>query len=262
MAIKKFIRKSAKKVFKKVKTVTGNRYGRGFNQIINKGVPQMAKDIVMLKNMLNVEKKQVESTYSNYVGQVNANTTGALVLDITPTPSEGLTYTTRNGRSIKLTGATLHMSLIEMSAQNIRIKVKIMIVQVIGNPFSSNTTMLSELLDPNPLYGTIIDYQSDRNIQNFRQFRIIYNKNVTLYEDQGSTTGRQLVKKIHLKLKNHVKFDKDTTTVVDGQMYMVVLPESGNSSTATASTIANLPVTAINTGLLHNLYTRFYFIDN
>lgn len=258
--VKKTIRKIAKKAYKKIKTETGNRYGRGFNQIISKGVPQMAKDIVMLKNMLNVEKKQKENTYSATVGQVDINNSGAYTVDITPIFSQGITYTTRNGRSIKLTGATLHWQFQEQTAQLVRMKIRIQIVRVIGNPFSG-TSPLTEFYDLNPL-STVVDYYSDRNPQNFKQFKVLSTKNITMYPDQMTTTGRCISLKQHLKLSHHIKYGNDGDGLVDGQIYAIVTCENGNRNFATASTLTEIPVLAANTGLQVRLYTRFYAIDN
>lgn len=261
MAIKKVFRKNAKKAYSKIKTLTGNRYGRGFSEIVSKGVPQMAKDIVMLKNMLNVEKKQKENQYSVTVGQVDINSTGASIIDITPAFTEGVGFQNRTGRSLKLTGATLHWQWQEQNLQLVRLKLKIYIVRVIGNPFSSGNTMLTEFLDPNPL-STVVDYYSDRNPQNFKQFKILSSKTVTMYPDQMTTTGRCISLKQHLKLSHHIKYNNDADAIVDGQIFAIVVAENGNRNILTASTLTEIPILAANTGLQQRLYTRFYAVDN
>jgi len=257
MAIKKYVKKG----IKAIKKFTGNRYGRGAKQIISKGMPQMAKDIVMLKNMLNVEKKQAEHTYSANVGQVSFNSNGALAQDITPIFSPGTGFTQRTGRSVKITGATLHWSFQEQTNQLVRMKIKIYIVKVIGNPFTSGATMILEFLDKNPL-STQVDYYSDRNPQNFKQFKILGSRSVTMYPDQLTTTGRVVSSKMHLKLNHHIKYNNDTDGIVDGQIYAVVVCENGNADVANASTIVEIPVRAANTGVQARLYTRFYAVDN
>lgn len=257
----KYVRKIAKKAVKAVKTITGNRYGRGTKQIISKGMPQMAKDIMRLKTLLNVEKKQKEDFFSSICGQVNVNNTGSSVTDITPIFTEGVGYTQRTGRSIKLTGATLHWQFQEQNAQLVRNKMTIYIVRVIGNPFTSASTFIAEFFDKNPL-STVVDYYSDRNPQNFKQFKILSKRNVTMYADQQTTTGRVVSCKMRLKLSHHVKYNDDLNTVVDGQIYAVVVCENGNCNVATASTLTEIPITAANTGLQVRMYQRFYAVDN
>jgi len=197
---KRSFKKVAKKAWSGVKTLTGNRYGRGTKQIITKGVPQLAKDVLALQKLINVEKKVFELTNTVNVGQVFANVNGIGIIDVTPNPAEGITYTTRNGRSIKLTGGTMNMQFSEQSAQNIRCRVKIQLIQVIGNPFSSGATMLSELYDVNPL-TTIIDFNSDRNPNNFRQFKILATK------PEISGSGCNFQRHCHLNVFLGVNYD-------------------------------------------------------
>lgn len=259
MAIKKFVKKTAKKVWKGVKTATGNRYGRGMKQIVSKGLPQMARDINNLKTLLNVEKKQKENTYSSICGQVNADSNGAYVVDITPIFSQNVTYTGRTGRSVKLTGATLHWQFQEQTAQLVRMKVKIHIIRIIGNPFT--TSPLTEYFDVNPL-TSLVDYYSDRNPQNFKQFKTLATRTLTMYPDQMTTTGRCITSKIHLKLNHHIKYGNDADGIVDGQIYALVVCENGNCNFTTASTKTEIPITAPNTGLQVRMYSRFYAVDN
>lgn len=259
---KSYVKKAAKKVGKAICTYTGSRYGRTRSEIATKGVTQLAKDVMMIKKLINVEKKIHELSFSQYVGQCNINLTGVGIQEITPNPAQGQTFTTRNGRSIKLTGATLNMQFIEMSSQTTRVNIRVMVIQVIGNPFTSASTMLTELYDANPL-TSIIDYNSDRNPVNFKQFRILCNKRVTMpTENYNAQNGRQVTKKINLKLTSHIKYDGNSTTIVDGQIYMIAIPESGNANTATASTLSYVALQAANTGFVWNCYTRFYFVDN
>ena len=79
-----------------IKKFTGNRYGRGSKQLITKGIPRLYKDVMMMKNLFNVEKKQYNNYTSSYIqtGSIDQNSSGHLCIDITPSPAQGITSTT------------------------------------------------------------------------------------------------------------------------------------------------------------------------
>ena len=99
MAYKKFIKRVAKKAGRMIK----KRYfkGKGYSR---PKIGQMVKDVQFLKSIVNAEKhKQVyaSTTETNYVGQVNANSSGHWALDVTPNLTQGVGTSNRIGSSIK-----------------------------------------------------------------------------------------------------------------------------------------------------------------
>lgn len=246
--IRKVARYGAKKVYR--------RYAKG-------GVSQVVKDVAMLKAMVNVEKKYLDNTYSDSVGQVLGNLTGVVYKDITPIPVQNVAFNGRTGQSIKLVSASLNIILNNQSAQRVGQRVRFEIYQVKGDP-KTLTGINNELYDVNPL-TSIVDYMSNRNPNNYGDFRKICTRRVYYPPEQHSGAGaaaRQRTLKINLKLNHHLRFDKNSLTLVSGQIFIFAVTETGNSSPAVASTLPNIANAAVSTGIDYDISSRFYYVDN
>lgn len=258
-------KKFAKKVVKKVKEVTGNRYGRGAKQLLIKGVPQLTKDVLMMKKMLNAEKKRSNLAGSYYLGQLNHNDSAFIAQDITPTPSQGATSSTRNGASIKLNSGFLKFQIYHMSSTTQPVKLRIMIAKVTGTPESNMNTFFKNCWSSNQFLtgGTIYDYHSQPNPDYFRAYKLIRTKTITIPADQIS--GVNMIKDISIPLKfkdHHVRFSADSQTVTNGQLIMWVVADCGNISSGSASTVVPIAVSGTNTGLVLNHAFTWYYYDN
>lgn len=261
MAFKKFVKKAVKKVKRKVgQAVTKRYYG---NKKLNVG--QIVKDVAMVKRLMNVEKKRFNlQSSANPVGQVFGNIDGWYCVDITPAMAEGVGYAQRTGASIKMTGYHLTAQFVQQSGSLGRQNFKIFIYQVMGTPLAVGT-IPTTLWNPNLFVGTgtqIVDYNSQLNPDQFGKFKLLQYKHVSIAPDSisGQTAFRTF--SMGKKLNHHVRFNKDTTTVVNGQIIMVVLADSGNSSTSTVSSITNIPQTAVLTGATFNWNVNTYYVDN
>lgn len=247
--IAKVARYGAKKVYK--------RYARG-------GMGQVAKDVAMLKAMVNTEKKYIDNTYSNVFGQVNGNSSGAIPLDITIAPIQNVTYNGRTGQSLKLVSAQINIIINNQSATAVGTKMRFEIFYVKGDPKTAAVAM-SELYDANSL-TTIIDYNSNRNPNNFSDYTKICSRTIWYpTENSGVAGSKQRMKtlKINLKLNHHLRFDKNSTTLLTGQIVILAFAETGNSSNVIPTTTLNyIQNTAVNTGFTYNMATRFYYVDN
>lgn len=255
---RRFAKSAGKKVVKGLKKRYVTKTGKGLR------VGQIVSDVAMLKRMVNAEKKRVTTGINNTsVAQVNGNTSGLAIYDITPVMSEGVTYSTRNGSSIKWTSGYAQFQFIHQSATQSAIKGAIYVIKV-KNQVITGQTCTQTFLNPSPFISStsIYDYNSTRNVDYFKDFQVLKRKNFTVKCDQLSGQTVQTVIKMPLKFGHHVKFSGDTNTVTDGQVFILILCDSGNNNGASTSTVGNVSVTAPNTGLNLCWSMTNYYIDN
>lgn len=261
--------KYVKKAWKAIKKYTGDRYGRGWNEISTKGVSQMVKDINYLKSAINSEKLRFiinPGTSTTALGQIAGNAPGYIAADITPTPTQGDGYNNRTGSSIKIHSSNYKFFFTEQSSTMSHLKFKIMIFRVNGNS-TTTATAISEIFNANPFTG-IIDYNSSRNPDYFKDYKLIKTKYADIPMNPASLVGQQGVKEIRfgMKLRNyHVRWDKNTSVITSGQLLMFIFCNSGNTGAVPTSAPyngASIPVQAASTGALENHYIEHYYYDN
>lgn len=261
MAFKKYVKKVARRV-------RGKAIKRYFNKGYKPKIGRIMKDVKYLKSVLNPEKKLYQYNLTDTLfGQCNINNSAYYVSDITPVPAQGTTSVTRNGNSIKLHTARIKMQLQSQSgATGNAIKVRGMVVQVLGSPYTSASTLVSTMFKPNSFVtgGTIYDYNSDRREDSFKQFRIIRSFNANL--PANNHTGQVPIKNVSIGIRfknHHVKFVSDgATNIQDGQIFLIMFADSGNISTTTASSLVGTGVTATSTGVWLQQDTSIWFYDN
>lgn len=225
---------------------------------------RLFKDVQMLKNMINAEKKQITlNTVSTTVGQVNgANSQAFYLLDVTPVISQGITGTTRNGNSVKIHSMVLKGQLIQQSAavQAQRIKVEFFMNK---STTLSTSGLIGAIYDPNTLNG-LYDINSTRALDTYKNFYCVSRKYYTINQDnQANVTGFKDIT-IPLKFKSwHVKYDdNNSNSITNGQMIMIVTADSGNVNPSTTSTITTIPVIAPSTGSAFNFFINYWYYDN
>ena len=252
---KKYKKGGVKKAAKYVGKSVYNRYTKG-------GLYQVVKDVAHLKSLVNVEKKYYEGVYSNSFGQTLGNSTGAILLDITPTPTQNVAYNGRTGQSIKIVSAQLNIIINNQINQQCPTKLRFEIYYVKGDPKTASVA-LPELYDVNNL-TTIQDFQSNRNPNNYSDYTKICTRMIYYPTAQfSSETTRQKTLKINLKMSHHLRFDKNSVSLISGQIFVLAMSESGNCSPATVTTtIPYVQNNGISTGFQYNLATRFYYVDN
>lgn len=255
-------KKYAKRVVRKV----GGAIKRRYYKKGNVNVKRIAKDVRFLKSVLNPEKKRIviNNTSNTPVGQVNGNTSGHLILDLTPLPVVGTGYQQRNGASIRLHSAYYQFQLYDQTATSSPVRVKFMLFSVKGTP-QSTSTIPSQLLTPTPFItgGTVYDYNSAYNPDFLKQYKMIKCWSRTMQPDQLS--GQRIIKDVTVPLKfrnTHIRFNADSTVIASGQLILMILLDNGNMSASTASTLTNVPQTAVNTGLSVNYNLMYYYYDN
>lgn len=249
------------KAWKVIKKVTGNRYGRGTEQILTKGIPQMVNDISYLKSVINSEKLRISVTPGGAQGV--GQTSGAYLYDITPYPLQGDGISNRTGSSIKLHSSSIRFQISQQANTLTPIKLKILIVEIKGPTRSDTSTILSQMFLPNP-FNSLIDFNSSRNSDYMKDFRVIRQVTYTLPLDPASLTTQTVVveKRLGLKYKNrHIKFNQNGQVIASGQLYMIMLADVGNA-TGTVTSVTNVITNAVNTGCYVNYFVDHYYYDN
>jgi len=258
MPLRRYVKRTAKKVAR----VAKRRYfkGKGYSR---PNLSTMVRDLALVKRSLNVEKKHIQSVISSNIdiGQTNANlNTGFSCVDITPVITQGVGYDQMTGNSVKLVSMALSLQIKQQSGTAHPMKVRMVIVKTRGTPVSAGTFGLN-FYDINPITG-LTDYNSERNTNYFRDYTVIKTK--TLYLQPDPTSGEIMLNnyKVIMKMNHHLKYNQNTTTLTDGQLLVGFFCDSGNKSTTTASTLANIPVLKINSGATIQYFTKYYYVDN
>lgn len=263
---KTFKRLYNSKAGKSIRTATGNRYGRGAKEIISKGLPQLYKDVMMLKSTINAEKKFIDQVFSNNIAQLSANTSGFIIGEITPIPTEGITRSTRNGASIKLHSTHMQYQIIPQTSFKGPLKLKIMFIQVIGAPTTSYNPFVYNIFNNNAFVSpSIVDYNSTLNPDAFGTYRILRTFYTTVAPQ--TETGQIPIKTGTIGMKynrgkgHHIRFAGDTNVLADGQIVMILLCDTGNSSSSASTSTGVATQTAL-TGITVQMATRHYYYDN
>lgn len=251
-------RKGARKVGQAIK----RRY---YNKKTGVKLGNVVKDVMMLKKVINAEKKRY-----NMIGQslgfgqlYNATAGGLYCQDITPIPTQGVTYDGREGSSIKVCSFHAQFQIQQQTASTSPIKYKIMLVQVLGTPQTASTVPYS-MYNYNDFVsggGTIVDYNSQLNPDNFGKFRILKTWRGKIASDSLSSQIMLQTISFGGKMNHHIRYNKNSTTVQNGQMVLILMADNGNSGT-TASILTSVSNTGANTGLLASFSWNWYYYDN
>lgn len=224
------------------------------------------KDVMMLKKMVNAEKKSISVNLNNQVfGQVLGNSAGYHSNDITPIPVQGSGSSQRNGNSIKICSWHMTAQIIQQANAVGETNYKMYMFHIKGNPLASPGTFVSEYWGNNNFVGgggQIVDYNSQITPTEFNNARLLYFRSFKIKPD--SISGQTGFRTINIggKLQHHVRYNGDLNTLNSGQIYLVVLADSGNCSPTVVSTLSNIPQSAVNTGCTMNYHLRWYYYDN
>lgn len=223
-------------------------------------VAGLALKVAKLYSMLNTEKKRFDiSNNSQLVAQLAINASGTYALDVTPIPAQGVAFNQRTGSSIKPHSAIHKFQFWSQSATTVQAtKFRIEFWHNKG-PTTSAAAALSEIYNVSTGSG-IIDYNSQMDPDYTGTYTRFFRKNYVLPAPQynGQVQIKDIV--IPLRLKKHVRFNDNSTTVTDGQIIMFILADSGNLSTV--STATNVPVLTALSGMLFNQDLKYYYYDN
>jgi len=237
----------ARRVGRKVVKAAKKRYmKRG-----SLNVSRIAKDVKMLKHLVNVEKKRFDITLTTPAPvSLSFNAAqGAYAAIISPAPIEGTGNGERVGNSIKLVSAMINLRFSQQGSAVNPIHIKYWIVCRPDNAtsYTANSTF-SHFLEPNP-FSTQRDYHSNRDPEYFTSMKVITSGTVHLKQD--SITGGQSIvqRKVPLKLNHHLKYNTDSSTITTkNQFYLFAVASEGDQ--------------ALSTGGLIQYNIRWYYTDN
>jgi len=246
MAFRKTFKKYAKGVAKRGIALAKKRY-------VKKGKPNIKNiynDVMMLKHLVNVEKKRYDVTFTTQTVAQNAGAiSGAYMLNITPSPNEGVTGGTRIGLSIKLVSCCIDLKFAQQANAVNDIKLRyFLICRPDSSVTYSGTQTRDQFLEPNP-FSAVVDYWSNRDPEYFTNFRVIKTGVINLKQDQV-TGGQSIVqKKIPLKLNHHLKFPNDNSSVsTKNNFWLIVTASAGDTGTTSGATM--------------DYNARWYYTDN
>jgi hypothetical protein len=273
MAYKKTARQIEKKVFG-----TGGfkrRYGIGKGKGGIK-LSTIAKDLEMVKNRLNAEKKEkreVEITSAS-VGQVYTDLNGYWFQDITPTLGQGTGADERIGNSLKMTGCNLNFQFIGQQNCWQGRKLKIGLYKVRDpslGPNDASADITQDVFDANPLTG-LFDYDAARAYRNSKNDGIACIREKTVYlpkieakrGDDIDLDFERAYKTLNfpVKLNDLLRYEQDNDNLPNGFRYVILIrADCGNSGPAN-SNIQNLPVATHSTGVQVRMGQRWWYVDN
>jgi hypothetical protein len=203
------------------------------------------------------------------VAQLNGNASGHWLIDITPTPSQGVGFENKTGNQFKLTGSHYDFQFEGQSNTTSGIKIKIEIIQVVGQPYSTVSDIMGRYITNTKFVRTsggavanVYDMNSDRDQDYFTNFRVLKRKFVYLKNDD--LTGEVVVNRVKfgMKYKNfHVRTNDNDPNLSRGQILMLITADRGNIS-ATPSTNTGIPVAGAFTGASFQYENIHYFVDN
>jgi hypothetical protein len=261
-----------RKYAKKAKQVAKKRYFKG-GKYRKPNVLTMARDINMLRGMLNSEKKQYTlSTASSWykVGQVNGNTSGHFIVGFTPSIPQGTESGERIGKQVKLTSFHIDLQLYAQSAAVSGNKFIFEIWDVVGQAPDSLTDFMGDVFTFNPFVtnnaASIYDNTANRQVHNFKNYRCAYRKSLYLQADdidtQVAVKNYQLGKRYGKNGHMVTWAPNGSQTVTQGYQVMTIRADSGNNSTSSGSGITGIPINAANTGAWLKYQVNHYYIDN
>lgn len=222
---------------------------------------KIAKDVAMVKRLINVEKKRRGDSWTGVVGQVNGTGGGAVMIDITCNVAQGLTASTRTGNSIKMTGLYLQGQFIQQSNANDSNKFSVEIWCHKNKEVAMSLASTGqEIYNVSPFSGQM-DLVSRRNQDFFSDYVCLRKKMVYVKGDTyTSNVIRNANFNLGMKLNRHIRWD-DAGNLINGQYFLIIRAQNGNASGTTAST-ANIAHVGINTGYTYGLNLIQYYVDN
>lgn len=210
---------------------------------------KIAKDVMMLKSVLNPEKKykdsQVITTATNLYPDdpfVSTFNMGAI--------AKGDDMNQRNGNSIKLSSIHFTAKIIQNgSASKVRTYYRFYFVQMKGaQPAVSRANICDKFLERSPLDATRTDFTCHRAMEHMTDFKIIGYISGSISSEQisGYNEGKTIT--LHKKFQKHVRWDT-SNNIQEGEIYIIGIADRGTD--------------ASNDGLIVSGYNcRVYWYDN
>lgn len=232
-------------------------------------IKSLQAKISKMEKELKPEKKTLVKFIQNArVAQLDGNTNGHYIIDITCNPIQGDMSTDRVGNEINHVTSFMHFQFYHQSATQAPMRLRIYLIRNIGAALSTVTGVPGTFFDANPFISggsNIYDFNCVRNKDWLQTYKVVYQKEVSVKPD--NVTSQTMITDVKLPVKytdawSKVKFYSDATaTPASGQLFLFIVADSGNHSTTTSSTLSGVPVTAINTGVVMQYNIVHYFTD-
>lgn len=223
-----------------------------------------------IDKMVKIEKKRINRVYAEIdysMGQVSGNTdNGAFRLDISPIINQNDGVDGRTGSQVSITSLYMTLQLRQMSAMSSPCQIKFYMIRAKGYNDSTADDVLMDLFNTNNYIGAgnlIHDYLSDIKVDMIGNYQILKSWTVNMKGDQLSNQQIPIARVIKLKWKKPLNYRlvSNSTAVAQGRLFLFAFSSCGNASALTASTLANVPITAVSTGQLINFNIKYYYTD-
>ena len=236
-------KKFVKKAYTKVKTAAKKRYTKkgGLN------VMKIAKDVMKMTQLLNVEKKyQVYTETGNEFSLEHYYAT-----EVTPVIPQGVTANTRTGNSVKLVSARLDVQIKAQANMTNQFRYKWYLVRKPdAGPATSPATVVNHFLEPN-IFNGLYDVHSQRDPEFFKNYRVVAQGSGSLRPE--NLAGQMAINQWHknLKLDFHLKFDSNQTVITtENGLYLIFVGDTGDN------------LTPYFTGASLDLTLKYWYVDN
>jgi len=200
-------------------------------------VSRIAKDVAMLKNVLNPEKKykdsQVITTATNlypddpFVSNFN-------LVNI----AKGDNMDNRNGNSIKL--SSIHFTAkitLNGAASHVKTNYRIYLIQFNGlQPATTRALICDRMFERSTLDGTRTDFTSHRNIEQMKDIKILACIKGSIASEQISGQAESKTVVLHRKFRKHVRWDT-ANAIQEGEIYIVGIADRGTDASNDGLTI-------------------------
>lgn len=242
----KDIKKTGRKYGQKAKQFAKKRYFRkGKPSFANAKIMQMAKDVNMLKSMVNAEKKSVDmEKYIATVGQTGSGATGSnptnsghfALLDVFYTAQDSDVTNNahrRHGNSIKC--HSYHIDFRCKSKSNINAqRCTIYLVRFDREAIVSHLDLADLVLRPS-VFDNKYDVHSPMNYENAKQFTVIAQRKVFIPAD--SDTGVEGTKYVEMggKLGFHQRYLDGSASIDSNQFGILIVGDDGTQIGASSS---------------------------
>lgn len=223
----KYVKRVIKRVAKKAVNYAKKRY------VSRKGLPRMrniAKDVMLLKSMVNAEKEMYNQTLTSDVSP-----TSSWIAPITNI-AEGTAHGQRDGDSVKLHAYQWDIRALSQTSAVAPRYIHLYLVKYIGP--RGSTPSISTFFRPD-MDGNYSTY-SKREPDHFTSYQVICRKNIYIPAD--TVSGVQMYKQVKLygrfKGKTHQRYNGAlATNLITDQMYVIAVASDGTIGTSTATTI-------------------------
>lgn len=241
------------------------------------GVSSAAVKAIVQKTITKtLEKKKINLTvFSQGIGQIATDGPGYLSLDITPSPTLGTGHSNRVGSKVSMTGIHVTTQMIEQGANSsiqsqfiyqIILQKNVCSDDVYTTGDSANP--IEKMFNANAFIRTsvgaeagVIDYSSERNQANFKNFQVLRTGKIYMKPDQiATTTNRIRTKTLGVKFKKPFVLTYDTNSdSIHHRVILLIRSSAGNSGLI--STLTAVPTTVANSGFLFSMEANSYYVD-